>query len=147
MAATHARWQPVQVMPVFLGKDAGVRIALASSAKENGLEACERVADIPNSMHEHTSSSDAEKSRLRLSIFSAILMWLDYPWPGVMVVVSHMPYDAEAGGKVGLPTVGVLCGSFSGQSVYGVGCVAIHCGPADLPAYLDQPPLAWELAS
>ena len=63
-------------------QDAGIGIALASSAEENGLEACKRVADIANSMHEQTSSSNAEKSRPRLRIFPTILDWLYYPWLG-----------------------------------------------------------------
>ncbi len=180
MAAAHARWQRVPVMPVFLGKadvegsgsswksatcsresfpgvrtlfehlqDVGIRIALASSAKENELEVCKQVVDIANSMHEHTSSSDAEKSRLRLRILPAILEKLGHPWPGdvVMVVVGKMLHDSEAGGKVGLRMVGVLRGGFSGQNLHGVGCIPIYCDPADLPAYLDRSPLAWELAS
>ena len=46
----------------------GLRIALASSAKEDELETYKRVADIGPLIEEQTSSDDAEKSKPHLSI-------------------------------------------------------------------------------
>jgi phosphoglycolate phosphatase-like HAD superfamily hydrolase len=48
------------------------------------------------------------------------------------LVVGDTPYDAEAAGKVGLRTVGVLCGGFAEEDLRAAGCVAIYRDAADL---------------
>ena len=58
------------------------------------------------------------------------------------MVVGDTPYDAEAAGKAGLRTIGVLCGGFSEESLRAAGCIAIYRDPADLLARYDRSPLA-----
>ena len=67
--------------------------------------------------------------------------------PEDVVVVGNTPYDAEAAGKAGLRTIGVLCGGFPEQSLREAGCVAIYKDPADLLARYDQSPLAQSVAA
>jgi beta-phosphoglucomutase-like phosphatase (HAD superfamily) len=90
----------------------GLRIALASSAKEDELETYKRVADIEPLIEEQTSSDDAEKSKPHPDIFLAALKRLGDVSPEDVVVVGDTPYDAEAAGKAGLRTIGLLCGGF-----------------------------------
>jgi phosphoglycolate phosphatase-like HAD superfamily hydrolase len=58
------------------------------------------------------------------------------------VVVGDTPYDAEAAGKAGLRTVGLLCGGFPEAALWQAGCIAIYRDPADLLAQYDRSPLA-----
>jgi phosphoglycolate phosphatase-like HAD superfamily hydrolase len=55
--------------------------------------------------------------------------------------VGDTPYDAEAAGKAGLRTVGVLCGGFPEEDLRNAGCIAIYADPAALLDRLDDSPL------
>ena len=48
------------------------------------------------------------------------------------------PYDAEAAGKAGLATIGMLCGGFPEADLSAAGCVAIYRDPRDLLDGFEQ---------
>ena len=150
-ADVHARaWQDAfrdqigkgvdQLMPAFLSQ-------ADNEAFGDELETYKRIAGIAGLVHEQTSSDDAEKGKTHPDIFLAALERLDHSSPGDVAVVGVTPYDAEAAGRAGLRTVGVLCGGFSEQNLYDAGCIAICRDPADLPAQLEQSPLTQESSS
>ena len=116
---------------------AGLAIALASSAKGEELAIYKRKADIERLVEEQTSSDDAERSKPHGDIFQAALDRLSDVAPGEAVVVGDTPYDAEAARKVGVRTVGVLCGGFSEADLREAGAVAIFRDPADILARWD----------
>src|SRR5689334_265425 len=120
----------------------GLRIALASSAKEDELETYKKVADIEDLIQEQTSSDDAEKSKPHPDIFLAALKRLGDISPNDVVVVGDSPYDAEAAGKAGLRTIGLLCGGFLEQDLREAGCIAIYADPADLLSQYERSLLA-----
>jgi phosphoglycolate phosphatase-like HAD superfamily hydrolase len=57
------------------------------------------------------------------------------------VAVGDTPYDAQAAGKVGLRTIGLLCGGWPEPRLREAGCVAIYRDPADLRRHYDRSPL------
>ena len=116
---------------------AGLAIALASSAKGEELAIYKRKADIERLVEEQTSSDDAERSKPHGDIFQAALDRLSDVAPGEAVVLGDTPYDAEAARKVGVRTVGVLCGGFSEADLREAGAVAIFRDPADILARWD----------
>ena len=120
----------------------GVQIALASSAKADELEKYKELAGIADLVDVETTSDDAERSKPHPDIFQAALRRLDGLQLGDVLVVGDTPYDAEAAGKAGLRTVGLLCGGFPEQSLRDAGCVAVYASPADLLAQYDTSPLA-----
>ena len=120
----------------------GKRVVLASSAKADELETYKKLAGIEGLTDAETSSEDAERSKPQPDIFLAALERLGNPRPEDVVVVGDTPYDAEAAGKAGLRTIGVLCGGFSEESLRAAGCIAIYRDPADLLARYDRSPLA-----
>ena len=123
-------------------KREGLHIALASSAKEDELKAYKKIADIEDLVEEETSSDDAEKSKPHPDIFEAALERLGDPRPSEAVVVGDTPYDAEAAGKAGIKTVGLLCGGFPKADLRAAGCVRIYRDAAHLLAEYDSSPLA-----
>ena len=58
------------------------------------------------------------------------------------MAIGDTPYDAEAAGKAGIRTLGVLCGGFTEQSLKQAGCVEVYPGPASLFARFKQSLLA-----
>ncbi|HYG80848.1 MAG TPA: HAD family hydrolase [Pyrinomonadaceae bacterium] len=123
-------------------KREGLRIALASSAKGDELKTYKRIADIEDLVEEETSSDDAEKSKPHPDIFEAALARLEGVSPAEAVVVGDTPYDAEAAGKAGVRTVGLLCGGFPEDDLRAAGCVRIYRDAAHLLAEYDSSPLA-----
>lgn len=108
------------------------QIALASSAKPEELQIFKRIAKIEDLVGVETSSGDAEKSKPHPDIFEAALDRMGEIRRDEIVVVGDSPHDAEAAGKAGLPTVGVLCGGFPEAALREAGCIAIYADPADL---------------
>lgn len=123
-------------------KGDGLAVVLASSAKGEELRNYTRIAGIDDLVDAATSSDDAEKSKPHPDIFEAALAKLHGINNAEVVAVGDTPYDAEAAGKAGVRTVGVLCGGFPEAELRAAGCVAIYRDPADLLAHFDDSPLA-----
>ncbi|MDT5061359.1 MAG: hypothetical protein QOH63_1818 [Acidobacteriota bacterium] len=115
----------------------GLRIALASSAKEEELKEYKKIAHIEDLVEEETSADDADKSKPHPDIFEAALERLGVE-PGEAIVVGDTPYDAQAAGKINLRTIGVLCGGFPEAELRAAGCTEIYQGPADLLARYEE---------
>jgi HAD superfamily hydrolase (TIGR01509 family) len=121
----------------------GQKVALASSARGDELKHYEQIANVEDLVHVETSSADADKSKPHPDIFQAALEHLGSEIDrSKIVVIGDTPYDAEAAGKAGLKTVGVLCGGFPEESLRGAGCFAIYRDPEDLLRNYEQSPLA-----
>jgi HAD superfamily hydrolase (TIGR01549 family) len=116
----------------------GLRLALASSAKEEELGAYKKIARIEDLVEEETSADDADKSKPHPDIFEAALERLGDTKAHEAVVVGDTPYDAQAAGKIELRTLGVLCGGFPEQELRAAGCVQIYNNPADLLARYEE---------
>ena len=119
----------------------GKQILLASSSKAKELDAYKKIARIDDLIEDATSSDDAERSKPHPDIFEAALTKLDGVAPEEAIVVGDTPYDAEAAGKAGLATIGLLCGGFPEAELRASGCIAIFRDPADLLARYDESPL------
>ncbi len=120
----------------------GQKPALASSAKGEELGTFKKIAGIDDLVQAESSSKDAEKSKPHPDIFQAAMSRLGSIAPAEMIVVGDTPYDAEAAGKAGLRTVGVLCGGFPEADLRKAGCIAIYAGPEELLQKFEASPLA-----
>jgi HAD superfamily hydrolase (TIGR01509 family) len=134
-----------RVRELFLRiRDEGQRIALASSAKEEELEAYKKIARIEDLVEEETSADDADKSKPHPDIFEAVLKRLGKIEPREAIVVGDTPYDATAAGKLDLRTLGVLCGGFPETELKAAGCIEIYKDPTDLLARYEESLIAKE---
>lgn len=115
-------------------RDDGVRLALASSCKEQELDTYKSLCRIEDLVEEATTSADAERTKPHPDIFEAALEGLDGVRAHEALVIGDSPYDAIAADKIGLRTIGVLCGGFPLAELLEAGCVAIYGSPADLLA-------------
>jgi beta-phosphoglucomutase-like phosphatase (HAD superfamily) len=116
----------------------GQRVALGSSAKAEELRTYKKIAGIEDLTDEETSADDISKSKPHPDIFEAALGRLGGMDPSEAIVVGDSPYDAEAAGKIGMRTIGVLCGGFPEKDMRKAGCTAIYRDPAELLRRFDQ---------
>lgn len=120
----------------------GSSIALASSGKAEEVENYQKILGIADLVDVATSSDDADRSKPHPDIFAAALEKLGARAQSGIVVIGDTPYDAEAAGKAGLATIGVLCGGFPEADLSAAGCIAIYRDPQDLLDGFDASPLA-----
>jgi HAD superfamily hydrolase (TIGR01549 family) len=135
--------RPFSAVPDLLRrvKDAGIRVAVASSAKMDELNKYLDIAQIADLVEIKTSADDADESKPAPDIFQAVLRKLGITGFDA-VAIGDTPYDASAAGKAGIATIGVLCGGFTETSLREVGCVDVYPGPAALFARFEKSLLA-----
>ena len=120
-------------------RDAGMVLAVASSAKKAELEPFLRLANVLDLIEGATSSTDAESSKPDPDIVQAALRTLELEAYRVLMI-GDTPYDIEAASRAGMGTIAFRCGGRSDHDL--AGAVAIYDGPADLLAQFDASPLA-----
>lgn len=134
--------RPFSAVPELLRRirDSGLKVAAATSAKKSELEIYLEIAGITNLVDVATSSEDAEQSKPAPDIFQVALKKLGLDGADA-VAIGDTPYDAQAAGKAGIPTIGVLCGGFTETDLREGGCIAVYPGPGALLACFDASPL------
>jgi phosphoglycolate phosphatase-like HAD superfamily hydrolase len=135
--------RPFSAVPDLLRRvrDAGLRIAIGSSAKKDELEKYLDIARIADLVDVTASSEDAEESKPAPDIFEVVLKKLKIEGRDA-VAIGDSPYDAQAAGKATIATIGVLCGGFTEDLLRQAGCVEVHPGPAALFANFPKTNLA-----
>ena len=126
--------RPFSAVPDLLRRvrDARLQIAVASSAKRDEVDVYLDIACITEIVDLKTSSDDVEQSKPAPDIFEG----------ADAVAIGDTPYDAEAAGKAGIATIGLLCGGFPETSLRQAGCLEIYPGPATLFARFADSRLA-----
>lgn len=133
--------RPFSAVPELLRcvHDAGLNVAVASSAKASELNAYLEIAGVQDLVDIKISADDVEQSKPAPDVFQVALKA-----SGVVgsdaIAVGDTPYDAEAAGKAGISTIGLLCGGFTEFELRKAGCVAVYPGPAGLLACFAASP-------
>jgi HAD superfamily hydrolase (TIGR01549 family) len=130
------------VRPLFERiRQEGQKIILASSGKSDEIEAYKKLADISDLVDASTTKDDAEHSKPFPDIFRSALSKISPLRAKDAVVVGDSPFDAQAAAKLGLRTVGVLCGGFPEAELSAAGCIRIYRDPEDLLQGYEHSPL------
>jgi phosphoglycolate phosphatase-like HAD superfamily hydrolase len=134
--------RPFSAVPELLRcvREAGLKVAVASSAKESELGVYLDIAGIQDLVDIATSSDDAEQSKPAPDIFQVVLKKLDIAGSQA-IAIGDTPYDAEAAGKAGIRTIGMLCGGFNEAELRRAGCITVYPGPGALLACFGASPL------
>jgi HAD superfamily hydrolase (TIGR01509 family) len=120
-------------------QQAGLQIAVASSATSEELSRLFKAAEVDDLLDEKTMSVDADASKPSPDIIEAALNKLKIP-PHQAVMIGDTPYDIEAAKKSGVGTIAVRCGGFNDHQLKDA--IAIYDNPADLAAHYGESPLA-----
>ncbi|MFY9292947.1 MAG: HAD family hydrolase [Methylorubrum rhodinum] len=123
-------------------REDGLTVALASSGKASEVEHYQRILGIEDLVDAVTSADDADRSKPHPDIFEAVLEKLPGLPKAAVIAVGDTPYDAEAAGKAGIRTVGLLCGGFPEADLSAAGCIALYRDPQDLLDGYARSPLA-----
>ena len=116
----------------------GLRLVVASSAKEDELKGLLAVAGAEDLLQEQTSSDDAEQSKPDPDIVAAALEKIGLPAEEV-VMLGDTPYDVEAAARAEVATIALLCGGWSREALEGA--LAVYADPADLLENFESSPL------
>jgi HAD superfamily hydrolase (TIGR01509 family) len=114
------------------------KLALASSAKKAELKIYKEMCHIADLLETETSSDEAEESKPHPDIFQAAMKRLGDIDPADCLVVGDSPYDAQAAGKAGIRSIGVLCGGFPEAELRQAGYETIYQDPADILAHYEE---------
>ena len=118
-------------------RDHGLRLVVASSAKEDELKPMLELCGANGLIEEETSSKDAPQSKPAPDIVQAALDRLKLPTDEV-IMLGDTPYDVEAATKAHIATIAVRCGGWSDEDLQGA--IAIYDAPAALLAEYDRSP-------
>jgi HAD superfamily hydrolase (TIGR01509 family) len=113
----------------------GLRLAVASSSKEDMLKRLLALVGAEDLLETKTSSDDAENSKPDPDIVKAALHRLGEPHDAV-VMVGDTPYDIEAAGRAGIQSIAFRSGGWKDPDLRGA--AEIYDGPADLVANIDR---------
>jgi HAD superfamily hydrolase (TIGR01509 family) len=119
-------------------RDAGLRPAIASSAKQEELTSFLELAKVRDLIEGAASANDAENSKPDPDIIQAALVKLGLD-PEQVIMIGDTPYDIEAASKAGISTIAFRSGGRSDSDL--AGAVAIYDGAADLLLHFTESPL------
>jgi HAD superfamily hydrolase (TIGR01549 family) len=136
--------KPLSMVPELFQRirEEGVRVVLASSAKQDEVDVYEKLLGIEKLVEHDTSSDDAERSKPHPDIFAAAMQKLGNPPAQQVVAIGDTPYDAQATAAISIACIGVLSGGWTEQELREAGCMTVFRGPADLFARFGESPLA-----
>lgn len=120
-------------------RQAGIKLAVASSARREDLEALLKIAGAPELVDNSTTSKEADRSKPDPDIVSAALEKLGTP-PAETIMIGDTPYDVESATRAGIGVIAFRCGGWADADLEGA--LALYDGPADLLARFEQSPLA-----
>lgn len=116
----------------------GLKLAVASSAQPDELEALLNIVGASDLIEVKSSSKDTQDSKPDPDIMQVTLQRLGFP-PDQVVMLGDTPYDIEAARKIGVGTIALRSGGWRDHELRGV--LAIYDDTADLLAHYDSSPL------
>jgi phosphoglycolate phosphatase-like HAD superfamily hydrolase len=118
---------------------AGLKLAVASSARPQDLEALLKIAGVPELKEMSTTSDDADRSKPDPDVVQVALDKLKLR-PEETLMLGDTPYDIESGRRAGVAVVAVRSGGWGDADLSDA--VAIYDDPADLLEKFDDSPFA-----
>ena len=116
-----------ELLERFISDD--LRLAVASSAKEDELRPLLEIAGAADLIAAQTSSDDAERSKPDPDIIHEALKRTRCSSERT-IMLGDTPYDAKAASRAGIKFVGFECGGWSREEL--TGALDVYASPADL---------------
>lgn len=120
-------------------RNQGLKVTVASSARQEELSALLDIAGVADLIEHSTSSSDVESSKPDPDIVQAALAGLELSSERVLML-GDTPYDVEAAARAGIRTIALRSGGRSDADLEGA--IAIYDDCADLLERFASSPFA-----
>lgn len=117
----------------------GLKVAVASSAKPDELQALLQLVGAADLIKDKTSSQDVQRSKPDPDVMDVTIERIGLP-ANELLMIGDTAYDIEAAQKVHVGTIAFRCGGWQDADL--AGAIAIYDGPADLLAHYNSSPLA-----
>lgn len=137
----HIRPLPAATEFVRRLREAGYRICLASSAKEEEVEHYTRLLEIADLLDATTSHADVEATKPEPDLFQVASKKLGVP-PAAAIVVGDSVWDGKAAAHAGMRFVGLGTGGFSAAELQDAGAVAVYNELPELLKCWESSPFA-----
>jgi HAD superfamily hydrolase (TIGR01509 family) len=121
-------------------RERGLRTVLASSAKQDEVDAYLDLLDARELVDDWTTSADVDATKPEPDLVKAALAKAGSD--GDAVLIGDSVWDCEAAGRAGIATVGLLTGGFARAELLDAGAVVVHESAEQLCDHLDEPPFA-----
>jgi len=133
--------RPLAGAPELLArmKEEGMKLAVASSSKEEMLRKLLALVGAEDVLDAATSSDDADKSKPDPDIVKAALRRLGER-PEHVVMIGDTPYDIQAAARAGVRAIAFRSGAWGDAELSGA--VALYDGPEDLRRNFEKSVLA-----
>jgi phosphoglycolate phosphatase-like HAD superfamily hydrolase len=112
-------------------KESGKRIALATSSDEEDVVIYKKIVGMDDLIEKASSSADVQASKPEPDIFAAALKKVGVRAEQA-IALGDTPYDVEAAGKLGIPTIGLTGGGWKRDDLLAAGCIEVYQNPEDL---------------
>ena len=119
-------------------KDRGLKVILASSAKENELDHYLDLLDVRDVVDGWTSSADVEQTKPEPDL---VLAAIEKAGTDDAVMVGDTPWDIEAAKNAGIPCVAVMTGGFGGDELREAGAEGVYDSIGELRERMGDTPL------
>lgn len=123
-------------------REDGLQPVIATSAKEQELNALLEQAGLNDLIQRRTTSDDADESKPDPDIVHAALERGKLR-PSETFMLGDTPYDIEAAERAGVGSIALRCGGWWADDALG-GAIAIYEDPADLVRHYGRSPLGRE---
>lgn len=117
----------------------GLKLVVASSAKEDELQGLLRICGADEVVEDQTSSDDADRSKPDPDIVHAALEKIALP-PEEVILLGDTPYDIAAASGAKVAVIALRCGGWEDADLDGA--LAVYDHPADLLAHYDSSPMS-----
>jgi HAD superfamily hydrolase (TIGR01549 family) len=124
---------------LVLLKSEGLELVIATSAKEQEVEALLEQAGVADLIAAKASADDAERSKPDPDIVKAALR-KSGRYTGHSLLIGDTPYDIEAASGARVPTIALRCGGWWSDDDLR-GAIAIYDDPGDLSENFATSPL------
>jgi HAD superfamily hydrolase (TIGR01509 family) len=121
-------------------KERGHVVVLASSAKQDEVEAYLDLLDARDLADAWTTSDDVESTKPAPDLVHAAVARVDSD-PSDAVMVGDTPWDVKAAGAAEVPTLAVVTGGFSEAELRDAGAAEVYESVSELRDRLDETPL------
>ena len=120
-------------------RDEGLHLVIATSAKEEEMDAMLAQVGLDDLVRQRTTSDDAERSKPDPDIVRAALAKSGLAAADA-IMIGDTPYDVEAATRAGVRIVAVRCGGWDAHAL--AGAIAVYDDPAHILREFTASPFA-----